>query len=74
MPNPKHLSDKPKRNRPPVNWGGLSSEPRNENLARMQGPGSYEKGEDERDKERGPSLLSRFNNKHTRRDPRNEQG
>ncbi|MBT8333176.1 MAG: hypothetical protein KJP19_02000 [Deltaproteobacteria bacterium] len=68
MQKPKHLSDKPKRTRPPVNWGGLSSEPRNENLARMQGPGSYEKGEEERDKKSGPSFLYRFKNKDKGRD------
>ncbi len=69
MQKPKHLGDKPKRKRPPVNWGGLSSEPRNENLARMQGPGSYEKGEEERDKESGPKLLYRFKNKDKVRNP-----
>ena len=61
MQNPKHLNDKPKRKRPPIDWRGLSSEPRNENLARMRGPGSYEKGEDDRKKECGPGLLYRFN-------------
>ncbi len=74
MQKPKHLGDKPKRKRPPVNWGGLSSEPRNENLARMQGPGSYEKGEEERDKKSGPSLLYRIKDKAPRRDPRNKRG
>ena len=62
MQKPKHLGDKTKRKRPPVNWGGLSSEPRNENLARMQGPGSYEKGEEEADKKSGPKLLYRLKN------------
>ncbi len=72
MQKPTHLGDKPKRKRPPVNWSGLSSEPRNENLARMQGPGSYEKGEEERDKESGPKLLYRFKNQDKSRDPRNK--
>ena len=66
MQNPKHLDDKPKRTRPPVDWGGLSSAPRNKNLARMRGPGSFEKGEDDLDKERGPSLLYRFNKQKPR--------
>ena len=69
MQKPKHLGDKPKRKRPPVNWGGLSSEPRNENLARMQGPGSYEKDEEERYKESGPSLVYRLKNKDKGRNP-----
>ena len=74
MQKPKHLGDKPKRKRPPVNWGGLSSEPRNENLARMQGPGSYEKYEEERDKESGPSLFYQLKNKDKVRNPTDKKG
>ena len=60
MQKPKHQSDKPKRTRPPVDWGGLSNEPRNENLGRMKGPTSFETNENDRDKQSGPSLLYRF--------------
>ncbi len=72
MEKPKNLSDRTKRQRPPVDWGGLSNEPRNENLAKMQGPGSYEKSEDKRNKVSGQSLLYRLKNKDKDRDPRDK--
>ena len=59
MHKPRQLYIKQKR--PSVDWDGLGNEPRNENLARMRGPTSFEKDEDDQDKENGPSLLDRFN-------------
>jgi hypothetical protein len=38
----------------------------------MSGPGSFEKGEDKRDKGSGPSLLYRLKNKDKGRDRRNK--
>lgn len=61
MQKPKHLRNKQKQERPPVDWGGLGNEPRNKKLAGIRGPTSFEKDEDDQDKESGPSLLYRFN-------------
>ena len=55
----KHMRDKPKQSRTPVDWGGLGNEPRNENLAKMRGPTSFEQDEKDQDKESGPSLSYR---------------
>jgi len=60
MHKPKHLNNKQKQKRPPADWDGLGNEPRNENLARMRGPTSFEKDDDDQDKERGPNLSYRF--------------
>ena len=60
MQDPKNLSDKSKKKRLPADWGGLSNEPRNENLARIREPGSFEKDDNDQDKECGPSLVYRF--------------
>lgn len=68
MKNPKYISDRPKQKRPPIDWCGLSNEPRNENLARMRGPGSFEKSEEDRDKECGSTLLFRIK-KNKGKDP-----
>ena len=67
MQNPKHRSDKQKHNRLHPNWDGLGNEPRNENLAKIRGPGSFERKEYDKEKEQG--LLSR-NNRHKRSYPR----
>lgn len=69
MQNPKHLSDKQNQKRPPVDWDGLGNEPRNENLAKIREPGSFEKKENNREQESEPNLLYRFN-KHNDRGPR----
>lgn len=61
MQKPKHRRNKQKQERPPVDWSGLGNEPRNEKLAGIRGPTSFEKDEDDKDKESGPSLLNRFN-------------
>lgn len=73
MHKPKRLSDKMKHKRPPADWCGLSNEPRNKNLDSMRGPTSFEKVENDQDKESGPSLLYRFN-KHKDRDSSGKKG
>ncbi len=50
MQDPKNLSDNEKKKRLPADWGGLGNEPRNENLARIRQPGSFEKDYNDQDK------------------------
>ena len=49
MKHPKHLGNKQKQERPPVDWSGLGNEPRNEKLAGIRGRTSFEKDEDDQD-------------------------
>ena len=58
---PKDQSHKQKQKRPPVDWDGLGNEPRDENLARVRGPTSFEKVEDDQDKKSRPNLSYRLN-------------
>ncbi len=66
MQNPKQPSYKLQQKRPPVDWDGLGNEPRNENLAKIRGPGLFEKQENDREKESESSSFSRFNGSHGR--------
>ena len=61
MRKPKHTGGNPKQKHSPSDWDGLSNEPRNENLFGIRGPTLFEKNENDRDKERGPKFLYRFN-------------
>lgn len=69
MQKTKKNTDKQNQMALPVDWHGLGNEPRNENLARIRGPGSFEKQEIDREKESEPDSLYRFH-KHMRRDSR----
>ena len=55
MQKRKHQNDREKQNQRP-DWDGLSNEPRNENLARIRGLGSFEKDEYYRESESNPNL------------------
>lgn len=44
----------------PVDWQGMGNEPRNENLAKIRGPGSFEKQEIAREKECEPDSFHPF--------------
>ncbi len=68
MQKPKHMRDKAKQKRLVVDWGGLGNEPRNENLAKMQGPTPFEQDKNDQDKESEPSRSYQLN-KHKDRDP-----
>lgn len=52
MQSPPPQNDKEKQKRPLADWDGLGNEPRNENLAKIRGLGSFEKKENARMKER----------------------
>lgn len=68
MQNHNHLSDEEKKNRPLVDWSGLSNEPRNENLAKIRDLGSFEKKENAREME-NEKCLSYGTAKIKSRDP-----
>lgn len=57
MQNPKHPGDKKKQKQSPVDWDGLGNTPRDENLRRIRGPGSFEKKENEREKQKWAEYV-----------------
>lgn len=61
--------DKQKQAGPPVDWHGLSNEPRNENLTKIREPGSFERQEIAREKE-GESNSSYSFAKKRKKDAR----
>ena len=71
MQKPKHMRDRQKQKRSSVDWGGLGNEPRNEKLAGIRGPTSFEKNGDNQDTECGASLSHRFK-KHKGKGPRDK--
>lgn len=60
MEDTKHLTDSEKPKRPPVDWDGLGNEPRNENLAKIRGLGSFEREENAKEKESESNPLYSF--------------
>ena len=67
MQKPKHLNEI--QERPPGDWNGLGNRPRNENLAKIRGLGTFEKEENDQEKESELIFSNRYD-KYKRRERR----